>query len=159
MILLNPERGGLQCSAQVDDSRDLGWLLRHDARSNILDDPSFVTADGWAINDSRVVVGDYSDAEESVHGLTWTRVDGFTTLDFPNKHDGPAPSISAATSAEFISTGWLARISPATGPNSQSIPRFRLERHCGRQQPRQGCRPLFGMPAPTATVTWPYVAL
>jgi len=50
----------LQCSGQVDNSRDLGWLLRRDASSNILDDPSFVTADGWAINDGRVALCEIS---------------------------------------------------------------------------------------------------
>ena len=34
------------------------------------------------------MVGDYSDADEFVHGFTGTEVDGFTTLDFQNNMTG-----------------------------------------------------------------------
>jgi len=68
--------------------KELGWLLRHDGSFAILDDPSFQTADGWAIDNSGVVVGDYSDADGFVHGFTWTEADGFATLDFKNNMTG-----------------------------------------------------------------------
>ena len=37
---------------------------------------------------SGVVVGDYSGADEFVHGFTWTEADGFTTLDFQSNMTG-----------------------------------------------------------------------
>ena len=68
--------------------KELGWILRHDGKFEIIDGPTFLSADGWAINNSRVVVGDYSDADWFVHGFTWTDADGFTTLDFENNMTG-----------------------------------------------------------------------
>jgi hypothetical protein len=68
--------------------KELGWLLRHDGSFAILDDPSFLSADAWAIDNSRMVVGDYSDADWFVHGYTWTEAGGFTTLDFKNNMTG-----------------------------------------------------------------------
>lgn len=68
--------------------KELAWFLRHDGSFKILDDPSFVTADGWAINNSRVVVGDYSGTDEFVHGFTWREGDGFTTLDIQDNMTG-----------------------------------------------------------------------
>jgi len=35
-----------------------------------------------------MVVGDYSDADDFVHGYTWTEADGFATLDFQNSQTG-----------------------------------------------------------------------
>ena len=70
-------------------AKELGWLLRHDGSSAILDDPSFDTTDCWAIDNSRVVVGDYYIvADDFVHGFTWTKAKGFTTLDFENNITG-----------------------------------------------------------------------
>ncbi len=68
--------------------KELGWLLRHDGSFAILDDPSFLSADAWAIDNSRMVVGDYSDEDWFVHGYTWTEAGGFTTLDFNNNMTG-----------------------------------------------------------------------
>jgi uncharacterized membrane protein len=68
--------------------KELGWLLRQDGSFAILDDSSFLSADGWAIDNRRVVVGDYSDADWFVHGFTWTEANGFTTLDFQNNMTG-----------------------------------------------------------------------
>jgi hypothetical protein len=68
--------------------KELGWLLRHDRSFAILDDPAFLSADGWASGNSGVVVGDYSDANWFVHGYTWTEASGFTTLDFENNFTG-----------------------------------------------------------------------
>ena len=68
--------------------KELGWLLRNDGSFTILDDPSFLTTDAWAIDNSTMVVGDYSDADEFVHGYTWTEAGGFTTLDFKNNMTG-----------------------------------------------------------------------
>lgn len=68
--------------------KELGWLLRHDGRFTILDDPRFLTTDSWAIDNTREVVGDYSDADGFVHGYTWTEAGGFTALDFENDMTG-----------------------------------------------------------------------
>lgn len=70
------------------NGKELGWLLRHDGSFAILDDPSFLTADSWAIDNSTEVVGDYSGADGFVHGFTWTESVGFTTLDFANSMTG-----------------------------------------------------------------------
>jgi hypothetical protein len=67
--------------------KELGWLL-HDGTFTVINDPSFLSADGWAINNSGVVVGDYSDANWFVHGYAWTETDGFITLDFENDMTG-----------------------------------------------------------------------
>lgn len=68
--------------------KELGWLLRHDGSFAVLDNPAFLTTDAWAIDNSGVVVGDYSDADEFVHGYTWTEASGFTTLDFESNMTG-----------------------------------------------------------------------
>ena len=68
--------------------KELGWLLRHDGSFTVLDHPTFLTTDGWAIDNNMMVVGDYSDADEFVHGYTWTEADGFTTLDFETNMTG-----------------------------------------------------------------------
>jgi len=82
------DRGDIIGRCYDASGKELGWLLRYDGSLAILDDPSFLTADGWAIDNSRVVVGDYSDADGFVHGFTWTEVGGFTTLDFKNNMTG-----------------------------------------------------------------------
>jgi uncharacterized membrane protein len=69
-------------------SKELGWLLRHDSSFAVLDDPTFLTTDAWAIDNNMMVVGDYSDTDEFVHGHTWTEAGGFTTLDFENNMTG-----------------------------------------------------------------------
>src|SRR5215471_7161477 len=67
----------------VDASgKELGWLLRHDGSFSILDNPSFLSTDSWKIDNTVKIVGDYSDAEEFLHGYKWTETDGFTTVDF-----------------------------------------------------------------------------
>jgi hypothetical protein len=68
--------------------KELGWLLPHEGNFSILDDSSFLTTDGWALDNSRIVVGDYSDADGFVHGFTWTEADEFTTFDFKNNMTG-----------------------------------------------------------------------
>jgi hypothetical protein len=68
--------------------KELGWLLSHDGSFLIIDDPSFHTTDAWAIDNRRVVVGEYSDANDFVHGYTWTEANGFTTLDFESNMTG-----------------------------------------------------------------------
>jgi hypothetical protein len=68
--------------------KELGWLLRHDGSFVILHDPSFLSADAWAIDNSRMVVGDYSDEDWFVHGYAWTEAGGFTTIDFKNNMTG-----------------------------------------------------------------------
>src|SRR5512133_168977 len=82
------DRGDIVGRCFDASGKELGWLLRHDGSFAILDDPSFLTTDAWPINNSRVVVGDYSEADEFVHGYTWTEADGFTTLDFENNMTG-----------------------------------------------------------------------
>ena len=62
--------------------KELGWLLRHDGSFLILDNPSFLSTDSWKIDNSVKIVGDYSDADEFLHGYKWTETDGFTTVDF-----------------------------------------------------------------------------
>jgi hypothetical protein len=82
------DRGDIVGRCFDASGKELGWLLRPNGSFAILDHPSFLSADGWAINNSRVVVGDYSDANWFVHGFTWTEADGFTTLDFGNNMTG-----------------------------------------------------------------------
>jgi len=82
------DRGDIVGRCYNASGKELGWLLRHDGSLKIFDDPSFLTADGWAINNSGVAIGDYSDANGFVHGFTWTEADGFTTLDFQNNMTG-----------------------------------------------------------------------
>src|SRR5262249_34542613 len=68
--------------------KELGWFLRHDGSFAVLDDPSFHSSDGWAIDNSMMVVGDYSDTDDFVHGFTWTEANGFATLDFEDNISG-----------------------------------------------------------------------
>jgi len=82
------DRGDIVGRCYDASGKELGWLLRHDGSFAILDDPSFLTTDGWAINNNRTVVGDDSDANGFVHGFTWTEAAGFTTLDFENNITG-----------------------------------------------------------------------
>jgi uncharacterized membrane protein len=82
------DRGDIVGRCYDASGKELGWLLRHDGSFTTLDDPGFLTADGWAIDNSRVVVGDYSDTDGFVHGFSWTESDGFTTLDFKNYMTG-----------------------------------------------------------------------
>src|SRR5262245_39435881 len=82
------DRGDVVGRCYDASGKELGWLLRHDGSFAILDDPSFLTTDGWAIDNSGVVVGDYSDADGFVHGFTWTEAAGFATLDFENNMTG-----------------------------------------------------------------------
>jgi uncharacterized membrane protein len=82
------DRGDIVGRCYDSSGKELGWLLRHDGSFAILDDPSFLTTDGWAINNNRTVVGDDSDANGFVHGFTWTEAAGFTTLDFENNITG-----------------------------------------------------------------------
>jgi hypothetical protein len=74
--------------------KELGWLLRHDGSFSILDDPSFLTTDSWAIDNRMKIVGDYSDADGFVHGYTWTETDGFTTFDFEKQPDTAVRAIN-----------------------------------------------------------------
>jgi hypothetical protein len=67
---------------------EFGWLLRHDGSFSIVTDTNFLSSDAWAIDDTRMIVGDYSDATWFVHGFTWTEAEGFTTLDFENNMTG-----------------------------------------------------------------------
>ena len=73
--------------------KELGWLLCHDGSFTIIDNPSFLTIDSWAIDNKVTIVGDYSDAE-FVHGYTWTETDGFTTLDFEKQPDTAVRAIN-----------------------------------------------------------------
>jgi uncharacterized membrane protein len=68
--------------------KELGWLLRHDGAFQVLDDPTFATTDAWMVTNRGVVVGDYTDATNIVHGYIWTADAGLTTLDFPGNPTG-----------------------------------------------------------------------
>jgi uncharacterized membrane protein len=82
------DRGDIVGRCFDASKKQLGYLLSHDGSFTILDDPTFLTTDGWAIDNSGVVVGDYSDADGFVHGFAWTQNAGFITLDFKNNMTG-----------------------------------------------------------------------
>jgi uncharacterized membrane protein len=82
------DRGDIVGRCFDASGKELGWLLRHDGSFAILDDPSFLTTDAWALDNSRLIVGDYSDADGFVHGYTWTEAGGFITVDLETNMTG-----------------------------------------------------------------------
>jgi len=107
-----------------------------------------------------VVVGDYSGADEFVHGFTWTEADGSTTFDFQNNMTGLRAINQRGDISGFTSTGWPCTdfSGRKTGPKSQSIPPI-PSGPILRSSTAAGRSPApTRMPTPTATATSPYAA-
>jgi uncharacterized membrane protein len=70
-----------------------GFLRRLNGTFKILDFPNSASTDAWAISNTGVIVGDYSDSEFFVHGFILTAA-GFKTLDFPGAPDSAVRDIN-----------------------------------------------------------------
>lgn len=76
---------GTESSATGANPPVVGYVLRRDGRVTILSVPGSSATQALGINDRDEVVGVYTDAQNNMHGFTWTPRSGFQTgVDDPN---------------------------------------------------------------------------
>jgi uncharacterized membrane protein len=72
-----------------------GFVRWRDGTFELIDFPGSTSSDAWAISNTNVIGGDYTDAAGLfVHGFTWTRSVGFQTVDFPGALNSAVRSVA-----------------------------------------------------------------